>query len=113
MNENIDRIEEKNVTVEVGSTVLESSVQTQEKIRIEEFKISGDALVTKVKALLRQSNIRSIVIKNSSGRTLIDIPLSIGLVGGVVGTVVFPVAALLSAIAVLAANMTIVIARKE
>ena len=113
MNEQVERIEEKRATVEVGSPFVEPSLQTEEKVRIEEFKISGDALFTKVKELFHKGNLRSIIIKNGSGRTLVEIPLSVGIVGGVVSAALFPVTAALAAIGALAAKLTIVIARKE
>ncbi len=113
MNEHLERIEDKVPTVEVGSTFVEPSVQTDEKLRVEEFKISGDAVAAKVKELIHQGNIRYILIKNGSGRTLVEIPLTVGVVGGVVGAVLSPVAAALTAVVALAAHLTIVIARKE
>jgi len=70
MNEQLERVEEKSATVEVGATVVEPSVHTEEKVWIEEFKISGNAVVAKVKELLHQGNIRSIIVKNKSGRIL-------------------------------------------
>jgi hypothetical protein len=73
--------------------------------RYEEFRVKGDALVSKVKELLREGNIRRIIIKNDKGDTLIEIPLTLG----VVGAVLLPVWAALGAIAALAANLTIVV----
>ena len=113
MNEQVERIEDKVETVEVGSTVVEPSVHIEEKVRIEEFKISGDALLTKVKELLHKGNVRSIMIKNRSERTLVEIPLTVGILGSVMGAILFPVAAAITAIGALAGNLTIVIARKE
>jgi hypothetical protein len=113
MNEQLERVEEKSATVEVGATVVEPSVHTEEKVRIEEFKISGNAVVAKVKELLHQGNIRSLIVKNKSGRILVEIPLTVGVVGGVVGAVLFPLVAAIAAIGALAANLTIVIARKD
>lgn len=113
MNEQLEHIEENSATVEVKATVVEPSIHTEEKLRVEEFKISGDALVAKVKELLHKGNIRSIIIKNRSGRVLVEIPLTVGVVGGVVGAVVFPLVAAIAAIGALATNLTIVIARKE
>jgi Domain of unknown function (DUF4342) len=50
------------------------TTQTEEKIGVEEFTITGDALVTKIKELIHQGNIRRIILKNEEGRTLIEIP---------------------------------------
>ena len=43
----------------------------------EEFTVSGDAVVSKIKELLHEGNIRRLTIKNEEGRTLIEIPLTI------------------------------------
>lgn len=74
----------------------------------EEFKVSGEAVVSKVKELVREGNVRRITIKNEEGRTLIEIPLTIG----VIGTVLLPVWAAIGAIAALAANLTIAVERR-
>jgi len=69
----------------------------------EEFRVSGEAVVGKAKELVREGNVRRITIKNDEGKVLIEIPLTIG----VVGAVLLPVWAAISAIAALVANLTI------
>ncbi|MEP6518579.1 DUF4342 domain-containing protein [Microcoleus vaginatus] len=100
-----------NPTVETH--VFASEFVTEEKVRVEEFKISGDSLIGKVKELIQQGKLRRLVIKNSQGRTLADIPLMAGLVGGVAGSVVFPIAAVLATVGAVAAHLTVAIERKE
>ena len=112
MNEQVEHIEDKGTTVEVRSTLVEPSIYT-EKIRVEEVEITGDVLIAKVKELLHKGNIRSIIVKNGTGRVLVEIPLTVGILGSVVGAVLFPVVAALAAVGALAAKLTIVIARKE
>lgn len=73
----------------------------------EEFRVSGEAVLSKVKELVREGNVRRITIKNDDGRTLIEIPLTLG----VIGTVLLPVWAAIGAIAALAANLTIAVER--
>ncbi len=75
----------------------------------EEFRVSGEAVLSKVKELVREGNVRRITIKNDDGRTLIEIPLTLG----VIGTVLLPVWAAIGAIAALAANLTIAVERVE
>jgi hypothetical protein len=75
----------------------------------EEIRVSGEAVVSKVKELVREGNVRRISIKNDEGRTLIEIPLTIG----VIGTVLLPVWAAIGAIAALAANLTLTVERRE
>ena len=71
------------------------------------LKVDGDALIAKIKDLVHQGNVRRIIIKNEKAETLIEIPLTIG----VVGAILLPVWAAIGAIAALAANFTIVVER--
>jgi hypothetical protein len=75
--------------------------------RTEELKLRGDTLVSRLKELVHEGNIRRITIKNEEGHTLIEIPLTVG----VVGALLLPVWAAVGAIAALAANLTILIER--
>lgn len=75
----------------------------------EEFKLDGGKVVDKIKELIHQGNIRRIILKNEEGKTLIEIPLTLG----VVGAAFLPVLAAVGAIAALAASMTIVVEKIE
>ena len=77
----------------------------EEQVRREEFKVSGEALVDKIKELVHEGNIRRIIIKDKSDHTLIDIPLTFG----VLGALVAPQLAAIGAIAALVSNATIVV----
>ena len=79
-----------------------------ENVRYEEFHVNGEGLITKIKELLHEGNIRRIIIKDEKGTTYIEIPLVIG----VVGTILLPVWAAIGAIAALAANFTIVVEKE-
>ena len=85
------------------------SDQEQEKVWTEELKVQGEALLGKVKELAHEGNVRRIIIKDGQGKTLIEVPLSVG----VVGALVAPVAAAVGAIAALAADHSIVVERRE
>lgn len=74
----------------------------------EEFKVSGDQLLAKVKQLIQEGNIRQITIKNKQGKSLIVLPLTIG----VVGAVLAPSLAAVGAIAALVTECTITVERK-
>lgn len=79
-----------------------------DKTYTEEFKVSGEAVVGKVKELIREGNVRRIIIKNEEGKTLLEIPLTVG----VVGAVLLPVWAAIGAVAALAARLSIVVVRE-
>lgn len=81
----------------------------EEKVRKEEFEVTGDVVIAKIKELLHEGNVRRITLKNEEGKTLIEIPLTVG----VVGMVLLPVWAAIGAIAALAANLTIVVEKVE
>jgi hypothetical protein len=76
--------------------------------RQEEFKVSGEDLLKKVKELIAEGNIRRIAIKNKEGKTLVELPLTIG----VVGAVLAPVLAAVGAIAALVTECTITVERE-
>ena len=84
------------------------SEQRQDRVWTEELKVQGDALLGKVKELAHEGNVRRIIIKDSQGKTLIEVPLTLG----VVGVLVAPVAAAVGAIAALAAEYSIVVERR-
>lgn len=78
------------------------------KSKKEEFVISGDKVVAKVKELIKKGNARRIIIKNEKGETLIEIPLAIG----AVGVLAAPIFAAVGALAALVTKCTIVVEKK-
>jgi hypothetical protein len=82
---------------------------TDETIRTEEHRVTGETLVGRVKELIRQGNVRRIIVKNDDGQTIMEIPLTLG----VVGAVLLPSLVALGAIAALAANYTVVVQKDE
>ena len=84
---------------------VDDEVQIEEEVQTEEHKVEGEGLIAKIKELIHEGNITRIIIKNDEGRTLIEIPLTIG----VVGIALAPVWAAVGAIGALAANLTIVV----
>jgi len=81
----------------------------EKKTRTEEFKLNGDEILNKLKELLHQGNIRRIILKDESGKTCMEIPLTVG----VVGAIVIPVWAAIGAIAALVSKLTIVVEKVE
>jgi hypothetical protein len=82
---------------------------SEEKVRTEEFQINGDELLAKIKELVHEGNIRRIAIKNEEGKVLVDIPMTLG----VVGAILVPQLAAIGAIAALVAHATIVVEKVE
>jgi len=75
----------------------------------EEFKVSGDDLIKKVKNLIAEGNARRIIIKNEKGESLVEFPLTIGAVGALIA----PILAAVGAIAALLAKCTVVVERRD
>jgi CBS domain-containing protein len=80
---------------------------TEEKTRTEVFSISGEELVSTVKKLVHAGNIRRIAIENKEGRTLLEVPLTLG----VVGVLLLPTLAALGALAAIVTECKIVVER--
>ena len=86
------------------------SVQPEQKqtTRKEEFAVTGEKLLSEMKRLVNEGNIRRIVIKQGD-KTLIEIPLTLG----VIGIALVPVWAAIGAIAALVTDCTIVVEKVE
>jgi Domain of unknown function (DUF4342) len=107
--ENVEKIQSELVATATGEKIPEP----EEKIGVEEFSINGDALVAKIKELLHEGNIRRIILKNEEGQTLIEIPLTVGVVGGVLSAALFPIMAAIGSIGAMVAHLTIVVEKRE
>lgn len=79
------------------------------KVVKEEFSVSADNLIDKVKELIREGNVTRIIIRDEGGKTLLEIPATVG----VVGVILAPWLAALGAIAALATQCTIAVERRE
>ena len=82
---------------------------TDKKSRVEEFEVDGDKVVETVKRLVHAGNIRRITVKDGEGRSLIEIPLTLG----VVGAILAPQLAAIGAIAALLTRGTIIVERVD
>ncbi len=75
---------------------------------MEEFKVSGAKLVEKLKALIKEGNVRRIVLRNPEGRVLLDVPLN----AGIAGVALLPFWAAVASVAVLATDYTVLVERE-
>jgi len=75
----------------------------------EEFSVSADNLIQKVKELIHEGNVTRIVVKDEDGKTLLEIPAT----AGIIGTILAPWLAALGVIAALATRCNIVVERRE
>ena len=73
----------------------------------ETVKVAGDKLKETLKKLIHEGNVRRVIIRNASGRTLLDMPLN----AGVAGAVLMPFWMAVAGIVALAKEFTVVIER--
>ncbi|MEI6843243.1 MAG: DUF4342 domain-containing protein [bacterium] len=74
----------------------------------EEFRVSGDEVIKKIKEIIKEGNARKIIIKNEKEEVVMEIPLTFA----VVGTVLAPVIAAVGAFAALATRCIIIVEKK-
>jgi len=75
----------------------------------EEIKVTSDSIVKRIKELIKEGNVRRIVIKKESGEVLIEIPLTLA----AAGIILAPLLAAVGALAALATDYILVIERRE
>ena len=80
---------------------------TDEKTRTEVFSINGEDLVSTIEKLVHEGNIRRIAIENKDSRVLLEVPLTLG----VVGALLLPTLAALGALAAIVTECKIVVER--
>jgi len=71
------------------------------------YDVEGDNLLTKIKEIIHEGNVRRIIIKNEEGKQLIEVPLTVG----VVGAVLLPVWAAIGVIAAIVTSASIEVER--
>lgn len=79
------------------------------KVVTEEFSVSSDDLVKKVKDILHEGNVNRIIVRDDEGKLLLEVPASAGLIG----VILAPWLAALGAIAALVTECTISVERRE
>jgi len=89
-------------------TQTENNTKPEQKSYTEELQVMGEQLLGKVRELLHEGNVRRIIIKQE-GRTILEIPLTIG----VVGAIAAPVLVAIGAISALIAQCSIEVIRSE
>ncbi|MCX6064725.1 MAG: DUF4342 domain-containing protein [Chloroflexi bacterium] len=82
---------------------------SETKFHTEEFSVNGEEILAKVKQLIREGNIRRVIIKDKTGRILVEFPLTVG----VVGAALAPVLVAIGAVAALLSEATIVVEKVD
>ncbi|MBC7113256.1 MAG: DUF4342 domain-containing protein [Candidatus Methanomethyliales bacterium] len=79
-----------------------------ERTVTEEFSIAANELIKKVEELIHEGNVTRIIVKDEAGKTLLEIPATVGIVGAILA----PWLAALGVIAALVTRCKIVVERK-
>lgn len=74
---------------------------------MEEFKVNAGKLKATLKDIVREGNVRRVVIRNAQGRTLLDMPLA----AGVAGALLMPFWAAVAGVVALAKEFTVSVER--
>jgi hypothetical protein len=82
---------------------------SEEKVHTEEFSVNGEDLLSKIKEIIHEGNIRRIIIKKKGGDTVMEIPMTLG----VVGALIAPQLAAVGAIAALVTEATVVVEKVD
>lgn len=80
---------------------------------VEEIEVAGSDLVDRVKDLVKEGNVRRLIIRNANNEVLIEVPLTPAVVVGGVATIINPILAALGALAALIAKLKIEVVRVD
>lgn len=88
-------------------------MSTQKMPDHEEFRVDTDNLIAKFKELVNEGNVHRISVRNDEGKTLFEVPLTMGVAGAAAAIFLAPALAALGVIAALMKQVTIVVERRE
>jgi Domain of unknown function (DUF4342) len=80
-----------------------------QKVSTTEYQVSSDQVIGKIKAILREGNVRRIKVKNKAGKTIFDVSLTMG----IAGVVLAPGLLVLGVLALLTPGVTIEVERYD
>ncbi len=115
----MDEMEMKDEVMEEAAEVMDESIYVEEDEAAEseatksgrwseDIKVAGEELLQTVKKLIHEANVRRIIIRNSDGKTLFEIPL----VFGVAGIALLPTLAAVGLVGALLTDSTITVVRE-
>ncbi|HZR39242.1 MAG TPA: DUF4342 domain-containing protein [Ktedonobacteraceae bacterium] len=90
-------------------TQTDPNIEKKAGYGVEELQVVGEQLLTKVKELIHEGNVRRIIIKQEGGNTILEIPLTVG----VVGILALPQLAAIGAVCALVTRCSIEVVRTE
>ena len=88
-------------------------MSTQKMPNHEEFRIDTDNLIAKFKELVNEGNVHRISLRTDEGKTLFEVPLTMGIAGAAAAIFLAPALAALGVIAALMKQVTVVVERRD
>ena len=88
---------------------MHAKKKTESKTTTEQLKGTGQTLVKQLKRIIKEGNVRKVIVKDKKGKSIAEFPLTIG----VIGTALVPVLAAVGAIIALVAECTITIEKEK
>jgi repressor of nif and glnA expression len=73
------------------------------------YRVSGSEIMKKIEEIIHEGNARRIIIKNEKNETILEFPVTVG----VIGIVLAPILAAVGALAAIVSNVTIVVERRK
>jgi hypothetical protein len=102
----------KKETPEVNEEAEETEEVKEGRTLIEELEVAGNELVGRIEELVREGNVRRLIIKHNDN-VLLEVPLTIAAVAGTAVAIFNPVLAAIGALAALLTKVTVVVVREE
>jgi hypothetical protein len=90
---------------------MNNKEKKEERTWIEEIEVAGSELVERIKELVKEGNVRRLIIRNSKGELLMEIPLTAGVAVGGAFTIIAPLLAALGAMAALLVKVKVEVVR--
>lgn len=75
----------------------------------ERYEVRGEDVVKKIKEIIHEGNVRRIIINDMKGKTIVEFPLTVG----VVGVLLAPILAAAGAIAAIATKCTVIVEKRR
>lgn len=85
---------------------------TEKRTFTEEIEVAGNQVVERVQELVKEGNVRRLIIRNPDDKVLLEMPLTVGAVAGGAIALAAPWLAALGAFAALVARVKIEIVRE-
>ncbi len=105
--------EQINTEEQIQAEQVQAEEVREEEIRTEEYVFNGDELVAKIKELFHEGNVRRLTIYSESGTVLLDVPLTMGLVGVTAAVVLAPIFSTIAVLAAILVRLKVKIERVE